>query len=158
MKEFARRSGIAWLVTMLAACSAPEVPTASLVVTGARVWTGDAELPWAEAVAVAGEEILAVGSSGDVAQLIGDDTEVIEADDADADDIVLFPDNVPGLFDVVDVAEDALANGRAKLEKKIARGVKSGAFSEEQQAETDDRNDYCLPADHGAHPPFPIFS
>ena len=35
---------------------------------------------------------------------------------------------------VVDVADEALAQGRAKLEKKIARGVKSGAFSEEQQA------------------------
>ena len=35
---------------------------------------------------------------------------------------------------VVDVAEAALEKGRAKLEKKIARGVESGAFSPEQQA------------------------
>ena len=61
------------------ACSAPDTPTASLVVTGARVWTGNPALPWAEAVAVRGEEILAVGSAGDVASLIGDDTEVIAA-------------------------------------------------------------------------------
>jgi predicted amidohydrolase YtcJ len=60
--------------------SEPEAPTASLVVTGARVWTGDAALPWAEAVAVAGEEILAVGSAEDMAPLIGEDTEVIAAD------------------------------------------------------------------------------
>ncbi len=59
------------------ACSSPQTPTASLVVTGARVWTGDAALPWAEAVAVAGEEILAVGSNEEVAGLVGDDTTVI---------------------------------------------------------------------------------
>lgn len=32
---------------------------------------------------------------------------------------------------VVDIAEDALARGRARLDKKIDRGIKSGAFSEE---------------------------
>jgi predicted amidohydrolase YtcJ len=62
------------------ACSSSQTPSASLVVTGARVWTGDAALPWAEAVAVSGDEILVVGSNGDVAPLIGDDTEVIAAD------------------------------------------------------------------------------
>ncbi len=35
---------------------------------------------------------------------------------------------------VVDVADEALAKGKAKLEKKIAKGVESGAFSAEQQA------------------------
>jgi len=62
------------------ACSSPQTPTASLVVTGARVWTGDAAMPWAEAVAVAGEKILLVGSTEDVARLVGDDTKVIAAD------------------------------------------------------------------------------
>ncbi len=35
---------------------------------------------------------------------------------------------------VVDVAEEALARGRAKLEKKVQKGVESGAFSPEQRA------------------------
>ncbi len=35
---------------------------------------------------------------------------------------------------VVDVSEDALKGGRKKLEKKVAKGVETGAFSEEQQA------------------------
>ena len=35
---------------------------------------------------------------------------------------------------VVDVSEDALAGGRKKLEKKVAKGVETGAFREEQQA------------------------
>ena len=34
---------------------------------------------------------------------------------------------------VVDISDEALAKGRAKLEKKIAKGVESGAFSAEQQ-------------------------
>ena len=67
------------LLACAAACSSPEPPTASLVVTGARVWTGDPGRPWAEAVAVSGETILAVGTAGDVAPLIGADTEVIES-------------------------------------------------------------------------------
>ena len=34
---------------------------------------------------------------------------------------------------VVDIADEALQKGQAKLEKKVARGVESGAFSAEQQ-------------------------
>jgi predicted amidohydrolase YtcJ len=63
-----------------AACSSSETPTASLVVTGARVWTGDPGMPWAEAVAVTGDEIISVGSADEIAPLIGDDTEVIAAE------------------------------------------------------------------------------
>ena len=36
---------------------------------------------------------------------------------------------------VVDVSDAALAGGKAKLEKKIAKGVESGAFTPEQQAQ-----------------------
>lgn len=62
----------------VAACSQPEAPdSATLIVRDARVWTGNAEQPWAEALASRGEEIIAVGSNADVNTLIGDDTEVI---------------------------------------------------------------------------------
>jgi predicted amidohydrolase YtcJ len=71
---------LALLLLCIAACSPPQTPSASLVVTGARVWTGDPEQPWAEAVAIAADEIIAVGSAGDIATLAGDDTEVIAAD------------------------------------------------------------------------------
>ena len=74
----------ALVFTMLfAACSpspAPQSESASLVITNARVWTGDPDKPWAEAVASKGENIIAVGSSADIAPLIGNDTEVIAAD------------------------------------------------------------------------------
>ena len=68
-----------FLALLLTACSPPPPEPASLVVTGARVWTGDPERPWAEAVASREETIIAVGSAADVAPWIGEGTEVIEA-------------------------------------------------------------------------------
>jgi predicted amidohydrolase YtcJ len=83
VSSFSRYSRNLLLVSLFAgaaACSSPQPPSASLVVTGARIWTGDPELPWAEAVAVADDEILAVGPAGDIKSLIGPETEVITAD------------------------------------------------------------------------------
>ncbi len=68
------------LLASLVACSSPQTPSAALVVTGARVWTGDPEQPWAAAVAIDDDEIVAVGTADDIATLIGSDTEVIAAD------------------------------------------------------------------------------
>lgn len=63
----------------LAACSGGEQEPvqASLVITDARIWTGDTAMPWAEAIASQGENILAVGSAGEISALIGPETEVI---------------------------------------------------------------------------------
>jgi predicted amidohydrolase YtcJ len=44
---------------------------ASLVIVNARVWTGDARRPWAEAVAVSGDSIAAVGSSAEIRKRAG---------------------------------------------------------------------------------------
>jgi predicted amidohydrolase YtcJ len=49
-----------------------------MIVQG-RIWTGDARQPWAEAVAIRGERIVAVGSRDDMARLTGSDTHVIDA-------------------------------------------------------------------------------
>jgi len=65
------------LAFLLGACESDQQAAASLVVTDARVWTGDPDMPWAEAVASDGEKIVAVGSNDDVAEWIGADTEVI---------------------------------------------------------------------------------
>ncbi len=62
---------------------------ATFIVQG-RIWTGDARRPWAEAVAVGGEQIIAVGSRSDVARLQGAETQVIDAGEG----LV-----VPGLID-----------------------------------------------------------
>jgi hypothetical protein len=62
---------------ILAACQSETQQTATLVVTDAKVWTGDPDRPWAEAVASNGETIIAVGSEADIAPFIGGGTEVI---------------------------------------------------------------------------------
>lgn len=51
---------------------------ADLVVYG-RVWTGDSTRPWAGAVAVRGERIVAVGSRSEVRSLVGPRTRVVDA-------------------------------------------------------------------------------
>src|SRR5690606_13482849 len=53
---------------------------ASVVFRGGRVYTLEAERPWAEAVAVRGRSIVAVGSNADVEPFIGPGTRVIELD------------------------------------------------------------------------------
>jgi predicted amidohydrolase YtcJ len=52
--------------------------SADLIVTGAHVWTGDSTVPWAEAVAVAGERILAVGPLAVVSRYRGPRTRVLD--------------------------------------------------------------------------------
>lgn len=52
---------------------------ADLVITDARIWTGDPAMPWAEALAVRGDRIVVVGSNSAAAALIGADSEHIQA-------------------------------------------------------------------------------
>lgn len=52
---------------------------ADLIVLGGRVFTVDDETPWAQAVAVVGERIAAVGTEDEVGELRGRRTEVVDA-------------------------------------------------------------------------------
>lgn len=54
-------------------------PAADLIVTHGAVWTVDSENPTAEAVAILGDRIVAVGSSQDVVRWQGPETRVIDA-------------------------------------------------------------------------------
>jgi hypothetical protein len=54
-------------------------PAADLVVRGGRVYTVDEAQPWAEAVAVRGERILAVGAEDEILELARPSTEVLDA-------------------------------------------------------------------------------
>jgi predicted amidohydrolase YtcJ len=72
-----------------AACADEPAADATLIVTG-RVWTADSAHPWAEAVAMRGDRILAVGSRGAVSKLAGPKAETIDS----AQGLV-----VPGLID-----------------------------------------------------------
>jgi predicted amidohydrolase YtcJ len=56
--------------------SAASAPPADLVIYG-RIWTGDSARPWAEALAISGEKIAAVGDSAGVARMVGKGTRVI---------------------------------------------------------------------------------
>lgn len=50
-------------------CSPPPPstnPAATLAIVNARVWTGNADQPWAEAVAVRDEKIAAVGTEDEI--------------------------------------------------------------------------------------------
>ncbi|MEI6739538.1 MAG: amidohydrolase [Gemmatimonadaceae bacterium] len=71
----ARRAAL--ILTTAVACR-PATPPATLVFRHARIWTGEAATPWAEAVAVRGDTIVAVGSDSAVASLIGPNTRVID--------------------------------------------------------------------------------
>jgi predicted amidohydrolase YtcJ len=51
---------------------------ADLIVIGARAWTGDADEPWAEAVAVRGDRIIAVGSAAAIRRHRGAGTRMVE--------------------------------------------------------------------------------
>lgn len=72
------------MVFVLAACGGNEGTsgesgsTADLVLTNGNVITVDDALPRAEAIAIRGDRILAVGSAEDIASLTGDGTEVID--------------------------------------------------------------------------------
>ena len=54
-------------------------PAADLILTNAKIWTVDKTLPTAQAVAVLGERIVAVGSNADVEAWRGTHTQVIDA-------------------------------------------------------------------------------
>ena len=45
-----------------------------MVLTGGKVFTADSTRPWAEAVAIRGEHILAVGTTADIERLVGPET------------------------------------------------------------------------------------
>ncbi|MBM4185826.1 MAG: amidohydrolase [Gemmatimonadetes bacterium] len=69
------------LIAGLLAIPATSAPAqlASIVVRDARIWTADSSRPWASAVAIAGDRILAVGNPVDLARHIGPGTRVVRA-------------------------------------------------------------------------------
>src|SRR5688572_13968049 len=68
---------LSFICTMISAVASAQSPT--LAIVNARVWTGDERRPWADAVAVAGDRIIAVGSSAEVSKLTRPSTRVVDA-------------------------------------------------------------------------------
>ena len=54
-------------------------PSADVILTRARIWTGDKRVPAAEALAIIGERVVAVGSATEIDAWRGDSTKVIDA-------------------------------------------------------------------------------
>ncbi|MHB0949168.1 MAG: amidohydrolase [Gemmatimonadaceae bacterium] len=68
------------MVSIPAAGSAAQTPTAgpALAVVNAQVWTGDPRRPWATALAVSGDRLVAVGSTAEVRKLVRPGTRVVD--------------------------------------------------------------------------------
>jgi len=74
-----------WLCLLVLAAGAPTLPAqqepqATLVLTGGRIWTGNPQQPWAKAVAIRGDKIVAVGSDEQILALAGKETQRIDLD------------------------------------------------------------------------------
>ena len=67
------------MAAMLSVAEAQRKPTADLIITHARIWTVDKAHPTAQAVAVLGERIVAVGSNAEVEAWRGPQTRIIDA-------------------------------------------------------------------------------
>ncbi|MDH3490949.1 MAG: amidohydrolase, partial [Gammaproteobacteria bacterium] len=69
-------------VALLCGCDGPDPrevnPVADLLLVNADVVTVDAALPFAEAVAIENDRILAVGTTEELSKYRGDDTELID--------------------------------------------------------------------------------
>lgn len=66
------------LVLLGAACSSTSVAPPDLVLTNGRVFTGVESQPWAEAVAIRGERIAAVGTTAEIGAMAAPSTRVID--------------------------------------------------------------------------------
>ena len=111
------RALVSFLGMLASACAGASAP--DLVIRHAKVFTNDTARPWAEAVAIKGERVVAVGDDATVAALAGASTKVI-----DAGGRVL----VPGFNDArVDLPlEPPTPQALATLDRDaIARGVTS---------------------------------
>jgi len=75
-----RNSAAALLLIVTSACTPQQSEqTATLVITDARIWTGNVGQPWADAVAADGDKIIAVGELADIQALVGPATRTIAA-------------------------------------------------------------------------------
>jgi len=80
MKKFTQLL-IIFFLCLLLSCS-DKNPKADHVILNASIWTGDESNPSAQAMAIAGDSLLAVGSNAEIEKYKGPDTEVIDLNGA----------------------------------------------------------------------------
>ena len=71
-------AAVAAVAALAGALPADETGRADRVFVGGKIWTGDPAHPAAEALAVRGTTILAIGTSGEVRRFVGKGTDVVE--------------------------------------------------------------------------------
>ena len=76
MRSFHYTGGLAF--AFLITASTLSAADATLVLRNGRIWTGDPQRPWAEAIAIQGNKIAAVGTNAEIAPHIGKATEVVD--------------------------------------------------------------------------------
>ena len=72
---------LSWICLAVATCGGPideSVDPISLAVINGRIWTGDPDNPWIEALAVSDERIVAIGTS-EAIELLAYDAEIVDA-------------------------------------------------------------------------------
>ena len=68
-----------WLTALLLCVASPGLAgAAELVLTNGRIYTVDADQPWAEAVAIEDDRFVFVGSTREARALVGEDTKVVD--------------------------------------------------------------------------------
>jgi predicted amidohydrolase YtcJ len=67
------------VLTLLASAWGQSSPVADTFIVNARIYTVNANQPWAEALAIRGDKVLAVGTAKDIAAYRGASTKVIDA-------------------------------------------------------------------------------
>ncbi len=74
------RIGLVSALVAVGGCGVSETQTVDGILVGGSVWTGDEAAPEAEAIAISGNRIIAVGSNDEIRALAGPSTEVMELD------------------------------------------------------------------------------
>jgi len=130
------------LAALAAAASPPPPEPADRVFVNGRVWTADAEHPWAQALAVRGPLLAAVGTEAEVRLLVGPRTEVLDLagrlvtpgfNDAHMHLLVLDEADLDGAASVAEIQSRLREYARAHPERPwvTGRGWGFGAFGGE---------------------------
>ena len=129
---------LGWLATALtvafaAESAGPSQQAPDLVLLGGKVFTSDTARPWAEAVAIRGDRIVAVGTTPDIRRLAGPSSRVIDVGGRvvvpgfnDAHDHILAGSpgtNVSMGGPAVDAAADQVLDSVRAVTGRVARGT-----------------------------------
>ncbi len=68
----------ATIISFSSAAQTKPRPAAELALVNGRIWTGDETAPWAEAIAIKGNQILRLGSSAAIKPLLSQQTKIID--------------------------------------------------------------------------------